>query len=271
MTESKTLAEAPYPVPLRAVGAICSFAVAGSGQILQGIIRGDRQRLFKGVLFLVALNAMFFFGLFLGAGQNVYLPHQAEQSADDGKPSQILNWPTPPLFSNMVMVRLQYAGQMWIGLPAWPALWNYYQPDAPILEQFYGSPGSVGMRHLAAEGWKVFFPEETKERVELFMQDKRFTEYRENYERSAKEDPEAARKYWQEIRGRLRREHLTKYEERLNTLQLSPHLGKIWDIAWVYTVIAGVLNILVVYDAWAGPIRLRPVPSHTTQEQKPNP
>ena len=31
-------------------------------------------------------------------------------------------------------------------------------------------------------------------------------------------------------------------------------LGKRFDIAWVYTVIAGVLNLLVIYDAWAGPI-----------------
>ena len=28
---------------------------------------------------------------------------------------------------------------------------------------------------------------------------------------------------------------------------------KHWDLGWVYTVIAGVLNILVIYDAFAGP------------------
>jgi hypothetical protein len=28
---------------------------------------------------------------------------------------------------------------------------------------------------------------------------------------------------------------------------------KILDVAWVYTVVAGVLNILVIYDAFAGP------------------
>ena len=26
-----------------------------------------------------------------------------------------------------------------------------------------------------------------------------------------------------------------------------------WDLAWVYTVIAGVLNVMVIYDAFAGP------------------
>jgi len=28
---------------------------------------------------------------------------------------------------------------------------------------------------------------------------------------------------------------------------------KRWDLAWVYTVIAGVLNVMVIYDAYAGP------------------
>ena len=28
---------------------------------------------------------------------------------------------------------------------------------------------------------------------------------------------------------------------------------KTWDLAWVYTVIAGVLNVMVIYDAYAGP------------------
>jgi hypothetical protein len=28
---------------------------------------------------------------------------------------------------------------------------------------------------------------------------------------------------------------------------------KTWDLAWVFTVIAGVLNIMVIYDAYAGP------------------
>src|SRR5262249_16479968 len=40
-------------------------------------------------------------------------------------------------------------------------------------------------------------------------------------------------------------------EEQLNKLQSDG--DKTWDLAWVYTVVAGVLNILVVYDAFAGP------------------
>jgi hypothetical protein len=35
--------------------------------------------------------------------------------------------------------------------------------------------------------------------------------------------------------------------------EINEAYGKVPDIAWVYTVIAGVLNILVIYDALAGP------------------
>ena len=41
-------------------------------------------------------------------------------------------------------------------------------------------------------------------------------------------------------------------EERvLNQLQNED--DKRWDLGWVFTVIAGVLNIMVIYDAFAGP------------------
>jgi hypothetical protein len=40
-------------------------------------------------------------------------------------------------------------------------------------------------------------------------------------------------------------------EEELNELQ--NRSDKTWDLAWVYTVIAGVLNVMVIYDAFAGP------------------
>ena len=41
-------------------------------------------------------------------------------------------------------------------------------------------------------------------------------------------------------------------EEQLNELQRNA--SKRWDLGWVYTVIAGVLNLLVIYDALAGPM-----------------
>jgi TM2 domain-containing membrane protein YozV len=41
-------------------------------------------------------------------------------------------------------------------------------------------------------------------------------------------------------------------EKELNDLQRNGN--KRWDLGWVYTVIAGVLNLLVIYDALAGPM-----------------
>ncbi len=41
-------------------------------------------------------------------------------------------------------------------------------------------------------------------------------------------------------------------EDQLNDLQRNG--SKRWDLGWVYTVIAGVLNLLVIYDALAGPM-----------------
>jgi hypothetical protein len=35
--------------------------------------------------------------------------------------------------------------------------------------------------------------------------------------------------------------------------QLARDGDRTWDLAWVYTVIAGVLNVMVIYDAFAGP------------------
>jgi hypothetical protein len=43
----------------------------------------------------------------------------------------------------------------------------------------------------------------------------------------------------------------TPSESEINAMQRDG--DKTWDLGWIYTVIAGVLNILVIYDAYAGP------------------
>jgi TM2 domain-containing membrane protein YozV len=49
----------------------------------------------------------------------------------------------------------------------------------------------------------------------------------------------------------LRNFQRTPPESLLNELQTNG--DKTWDLGWVYTVIAGVLNIMVIYDALTGP------------------
>jgi Family of unknown function (DUF6677) len=46
--------------------------------------------------------------------------------------------------------------------------------------------------------------------------------------------------------------------ERITLNKLQREGNKRWDLGWVYTVIAGVLNLLVIYDAFAGPMFREP-------------
>jgi hypothetical protein len=205
----------PPPPPARELAALLSFMVPGLGQILQGILGKNRNRLTKGVFFLVALWGMFFVGMWLGKGKNVYVPHVQEGLRAENKPLRWFGREMPNLIAD-VYTRLQYAGQFWIGIAAWPALWNYYNPDAAILPQYYASPGAM-----------------------------------------------------KKGEQRSRRELLDEGDQQASDLQFDSSMGKRWDIGWVYTVIAGVLNILVIYDAYAGPVPMRQDKSPATPGDKP--
>jgi len=177
----------PNPPSPREVQPLCgllSFLVPGLGQIYQG-------RVGKGVLFLVCIYALFFYGMYLGSGTvqagsppatytvsgNVYLPQAPKQNAP---------LPNLPQLLNDLYNRPQYLGQFWVGVVAWPALWQYLTYD------------------------------ENKEANPIF--------------------------------GRFER---TPSDEALNAIHT--YGDKLTELGWVYTVIAGVLNIMVIYDAFAGP------------------
>jgi hypothetical protein len=153
------------------LAGVLSYLVPGLGQIYQG-------RVAKGVLFLVCLYGLFFYGLYLGNWQNVYLQPANDPNAPPAARGQ---WPVQALLD-----RARFLGQVWIGIAAWPALYQYH----------------------------TYNPQE----------------------------PDAS--------GLGRFERMPTYDE-LNDY-LREH-DKTPDLGWVYTVIAGVLNILVIYDAFAGP------------------
>jgi hypothetical protein len=158
----------PGPVILSPWAGFLSFLIPGLGQLYQG-------RIAKGMLFLICLYGLFFYGMSLGSWRNVYIPDTARVNNP---------WNLPPTAAN-IYNRLHYAGQFWIGIVAWPAIYQYAHAD------------NVGHMTLFGEFEK------------------------------------------------------TPPEEELNRLQRDG--DKRWDLGWVYTVIAGVLNILVIYDAFAGP------------------
>jgi hypothetical protein len=125
---------------------------------------------------MVCLYGLFFYGMALGSWKNVYLPDTARTSNP---------WNLPPVMANLYN-RLHFAGQFWIGVAAWPAVWQYLTYD-------------------------------------------------ENQERHP-------------LLGTFQRTPV--HEEEINKLQRDG--DKTWDLGWVYTVIAGVMNVLVIYDAFAG-------------------
>src|SRR5262245_9681526 len=121
----------PAPRPLKPVAALLSLAVPGLGQMFQGLITKNGSRFAKGLMFLLIIWGMCFYGFWLGQYRNVWLPHKQEdliarERNDHG--GQLANrfWFTrsimPPLAGNLCQ-RWQYMGQFWSGVVAWPALW----------------------------------------------------------------------------------------------------------------------------------------------------
>lgn len=160
------------------LAGVLSYLVPGLGQIVQG-------RVGKGVLFMVCLLGMFLLGQAMGGWRNVYIP------LTDGPPGQ----PAQRNLPSGVYQRWHYAGQFWIGVAAWPALWQFF--DLPV-------PGAA-------------------------------------------EHP-----FWHN----LQRPPDAEDEREINRFLV--HSDKGPDLGWVYTVIAGMLNVLVIYDAYAGPAHARP-------------
>lgn len=176
-TSGRTEARPPSPL-----AGFLSYLVPGLGQIYLGQVG-------KGLMFFACLLAMFFYGQMLGDWRNVYLPDMA-RGGDDPIPWQNNPWriPRPALpLANIIHHRWHFAGQFWIGIAAWPAIWQYNRGHV-----LFDEPPTF---------WDTF--------------------------QRAPSEPEL-------------NDYLVKRD-------------KLPDLAWVYTVIAGMLNILVIYDAFAGP------------------
>jgi hypothetical protein len=203
--------------PLSPVAGLLSYLVPGLGQIVQG-------RVGKGLLFLVCIYTLFFYGMYLGTGSitrdsrtyrltsNVYLP----DTADNPNQDRIFR-----LGTNLYN-RPQFAGQFWVGIAAWPAIWQYMHFDREVDRSI-----------------DALYDEAAEKR---------------------KSDPEAAARILQkaEEKERTERRHpfLGEFQREpsasaINAVHNAGNKGL--ELGWVYTVIAGVLNIMVIYDAVAGP------------------
>jgi hypothetical protein len=170
------------PRKLDPFAMLLSYLVPGLGQIYQG-------RTGKGVLFLLSLYVLFFYGMWLGNFHNVYIPR-----VDDKRQNTVFH---SGLLGD-VENRLQYLGQFPIGIAAWPAIIQHQSDPNAKQHSLLGT--------------------------------------------------------WQRAPS----------EQELNDLQRNS--DKRWDLGWVYTVIAGALNVLVIYDALAGPA-VREVPVEAGEKE----
>lgn len=192
-TPPPTAQPAP-PRELTLIPGLLSYLVPGLGQVWQG-------RVAKGVLFFVCIYTLFFYGMYLGTGTAFVDGKPYHVSGSVYLPQTRNNPFNLPPFAADLYNRPQFAGQFWVGVAAWPALWQYLNFDA--LEDDKGGNRLLG-----------------------------------KFERQPR-------------------------EEDLNAVQTAG--DKRMDLGWVFTVIAGVLNIMVIYDALAGPAfvlapRVEPVP-----------
>jgi hypothetical protein len=243
----------PEPIvrELTPLAGFLSYLVPGLGQIYQG-------RIAKGVLFLVCIYTLFFYGTYLSYGMgvdnegrtyrvtgNVYLPDSA---ARDAKPSAAPRW-----LSNLYN-RPQFAGQFWVGVVVWPAIWQYLSLDEAAVAAARAELDTK--RKLAQEAMaakkKAEEDKQADEAERKAADAARLTRQADELEKELERgDP---------IFGQFQRTPSEKAKNAVETMG-----DKRMDLGWVYTVIAGVLNVMVIYDALAGPAFLptKPEPSAT--------
>ncbi len=136
-------------------------------------------------------------------------------TADDNNP-----WKLPRPLANLYN-RPQFIAQFFVGIAAWPAVIQYaaYDKDAEIGPVF-GDYQRIPYEDRSTSGADADDPEERKQK-----------------RKGANMKPSVAFKDWK--------------GQTLNELQNEG--DKSWDLGWVFTVIAGALNVMVIYDALAGP------------------
>lgn len=201
------------------LAGVLSYLVPGLGQIVQG-------RIGKGLLFLVCIYTLYFYGLYLGTDAvtiegrtyrltgNVYLPDLAEPGPNDRFPIVLQN----------LYIRPQFAGQFWVGVAAWPAILQYRGFDRRQAEQFERELDTLYVELAALEDADPAKVQAKKAEI-----------------------AEKEKSQRHPILGDLMREPGAKAMNAVGNAN-----DKRLELAWVYTVIAGVLNIMVIYDAVAG-------------------
>ncbi|HEV2970834.1 MAG TPA: DUF6677 family protein [Pirellulales bacterium] len=200
------------------LAAFLAWLIPGAGHFYQ-------RRWGKGGLFMVCILGTFFAGLVMGHGRVVYASWRQNDQ------------------------RFYYAGQVCVGLPAMPALVQSLRmgsdpPKAPLWDGFMAPPllsgepagqpvpGNWAASQVAAG---VF---EASDFPNLDLQNPAPVV---NYMQSAgRSSPKAS--------GGSPRDPYNQLSD------WNLKMGAFFELGSVYTLIAGLLNVLAIYDAWGGPV-----------------
>jgi hypothetical protein len=207
----------PPPIQLRDpyLAAFLAWLIPGAGHFYQ-------RRWGKGGLFMVCILGTFIAGLWMGEGRVVYASWRPNDQ------------------------RYAYACQVCVGLPAMPALVQALRmsgdrPKAPLFGGFMAPPLLPGQKVPAAWAESQIklgefdpsdFPDLKGERPPDYV-----TYLTDNFNPSQKlRDAGNAREPFNQ------------------TSEWNLRMGPLFELGTVYTLIAGLLNILAIYDAWGGPV-----------------
>jgi hypothetical protein len=204
----------------RWLAAFLAWLIPGAGHLYQ-------RRYGKGFLFMICILGAFFYGIFLGSSNVVYASFRKadrELMQDDA--------------------RYAYLCQVGIGLPALPALIQAKRvsgpnPKPPLWDGFMAPPVLIGQR-IHKDWIERLVQSSAEERIG-------------DFKRRHFEGPDSAE--YQRYHPKRPSERQTEYSGQANQLSMwHEHYGSFFDLGTVFTMIAGLLNVLVVFDAWGGPM-----------------
>ncbi len=259
------------------LAAFLSWLIPGAGQMYQG-------RTFKGVLFCICILGMFFCGVQMGEGRPVYCYYEIEADRANNQNGAVRR------FRNYGYISQFLVGLP--ALPAlvqskrFDSAENTYGLDGPVDELFEGVllggeenqvqkivgtinlHQSAGLQGPEIEGRFLGTLQPSGESVDLELSENNFDDNVSYIGRKISADPQknvalevvkivkGPENLGRFLQGTIPRPFHNWYQVPLQDSQLqdmNARLGKRWELAMVFTWIAGLLNILVIWDAYEGP------------------
>jgi hypothetical protein len=214
------------------LAACLAWLIPGAGHFYQ-------RRWGKGGLFMVCILGTFFMGMWMGEGRVVYASWRHNDQ------------------------RYAYFCQLGVGLPSLPAVVqairiNSDPPRAPLFNGLMAPPLMPGQ--MVPTNWAL-------------AQVARGELQRDDFPDLAEQAPPAYVCYlYSTVTHEYSRKIGSSPSDPFNQLSdWNFRMGPYFELGTVYTLIAGLLNILAIYDAWGGPVAALTGPeSESADDRKKN-